>query len=78
VVGGKNSSNTTHLADICREYGTPTLHIETPGPELLAWPALAEAATIGITAGASTPDWVVEEVLATLRTLPPLPKAVAC
>jgi 4-hydroxy-3-methylbut-2-enyl diphosphate reductase len=72
VVGGKNSSNTSHLADICREVGKPTLHVETPDEALLSWPPLQTAQTIGITAGASTPDWVVEQVMDALRTLPPL------
>ena len=72
VVGGKNSSNTTHLADICRELGKPAFHVETP-EELAAQPeaqsALAGAETIGVTAGASTPDWLVHKVTDYLATL---------
>lgn len=66
VVGGKNSSNTTHLADICQELGTPVRHIETPD-ELADWPELAAANSIGVTAGASTPDWIVQDVLQYLK-----------
>lgn len=64
VVGGKNSSNTTHLAQLCEDMGTPAFHIETP--EELHQPQLQEAlqsaSVIGLTAGASTPDWIIEEV----------------
>lgn len=66
VVGGKNSSNTTHLAEVAREKGIPALHVET-AQELSQreeLPALLKAVhKVGITAGASTPDWLVKEVL---------------
>lgn len=60
VVGGKNSANTRHLADVCRKAGTPTYHIETARELEPGWFSGAE--TVGITAGASTPDWIIEEV----------------
>lgn len=68
VIGGKNSSNTTHLAEICRSLGTPAVHIETHA-ELEDCTALREADIIGVTAGASTPDWLIQDVLAYLRGL---------
>jgi (E)-4-hydroxy-3-methyl-but-2-enyl pyrophosphate reductase len=68
VVGGKNSSNTSHLADICREAGAQTVHIETVA-ELDAFAPLKNTTTVGVTAGASTPEWVVEEVLDYLKCL---------
>jgi len=68
VVGGKNSSNTTHLAEVCREIGTEALHIETV-QELKDHPALTKPETIGVTAGASTPDWLVQEVIDYLQSL---------
>jgi (E)-4-hydroxy-3-methyl-but-2-enyl pyrophosphate reductase len=68
VIGGKNSSNTTHLAEVCRDYGTEAIHVETV-EELTNHPALENAETIGVTAGASTPDWLVEEVLQYLESL---------
>jgi 4-hydroxy-3-methylbut-2-enyl diphosphate reductase len=68
VVGGKNSSNTTHLAEICRAEGTETVHIETY-KELIGNESLENAKVIGLTAGASTPDWLIEEVLNYLKSL---------
>ena len=69
VVGGKNSSNTTHLAQLCVEIGTPAFHIETPeeleSSEITE--ALNKANRIGLTAGASTPDWVIQHVHETLK-----------
>jgi (E)-4-hydroxy-3-methyl-but-2-enyl pyrophosphate reductase len=68
VVGGKNSSNTTHLADICTVAGTPSRHVETY-KELEGDTALAVAKVVGVTAGASTPDWLIDEVIEYLKTL---------
>ena len=65
VVGGRNSANTTHLAEIAREEGTPTYHIETAAELDPAW--FAHSDTVGITAGASTPDWSVKEVVDWLK-----------
>ncbi len=60
VVGGRGSANTTRLAELCREAGSRVYHIETAAELDPAWFRGAEAA--GITAGASTPEWVIEEV----------------
>jgi len=67
VVGGHHSANTTRLAQICAETGTPTYHIETAAELQAEW--VRGAARVGVTAGASTPDWVIEEVAARLRQL---------
>lgn len=53
VVGGRNSANTTHLAEIARGLCARTYHIERPDELDVAWFEGAER--IGITAGASTP-----------------------
>ncbi|MBU7005272.1 bifunctional 4-hydroxy-3-methylbut-2-enyl diphosphate reductase/30S ribosomal protein S1 [Phosphitispora fastidiosa] len=60
VVGGKNSANTQKLARLCADTGTPTYHIETAGEIDRKW--LIGMELVGITAGASTPDWIIEEV----------------
>ncbi len=67
VVGGKNSANTRHLAEICREIQPRTWHVETEAELQADW--FAGCRTVGLSAGASTPDWVVEGVAAWLRDL---------
>lgn len=59
VIGGKNSSNTKMLAKICRKF-VETYHIETESEIDEKW--FKAKKNIGITAGASTPDWVIVEV----------------
>ncbi|MBT3756632.1 MAG: 4-hydroxy-3-methylbut-2-enyl diphosphate reductase [Candidatus Cloacimonetes bacterium] len=59
VVGGKNSSNTKMLAKICESF-VKTYHIEVAGEIDKKW--LNDKQDIGLTAGASTPDWVIVEV----------------
>jgi len=68
VVGGKNSANTRHLAEICRSIQPRTWHVETEEELQPEW--FQGCAVVGISAGASTPDWVVEGVAERLRTLP--------
>jgi len=67
VVGGRNSANTARLREICGATGTPTHHIETAAELDPAW--FEGAARVGVTAGASTPDWIIEQVVARLREL---------
>ena len=67
VVGGKNSANTRHLAEICHEIQPRTWHVET-GDELR--PEWFEGCrVVGVSAGASTPDWVIEGVASSLRSM---------
>lgn len=68
VVGGQNSGNTKRLAEISKKTGKPTYHIETESE--IDVDALSEAKCIGITAGASTPNWVIKKIYRTLETLP--------
>jgi 4-hydroxy-3-methylbut-2-enyl diphosphate reductase len=65
VVGGRNSANTTRLVSLCREVGKPTYHVEVVDEIRQEW--LQGARTVGVTAGASTPGWVIEAVLKRLR-----------
>lgn len=60
VIGGRNSANTRHLADICSKK-IETYHIEDEKELKMKWFAGKEK--VGITAGASTPDWVINEVI---------------
>jgi len=65
VVGGRNSANTSRLVSLCREAGRPTYHVEVVDEIRPEW--LAGARTVGVTAGASTPGWVIEAVVARLQ-----------
>ena len=59
VIGGKNSANTTRLAQLCATK-CKTYHIETVEELQDDW--IKDVNKIGITAGASTPDWIIKEV----------------
>lgn len=67
VVGGKNSANTTRLHEICSKCGVPSYHVETAVEISEDWTRGRSVA--GLTAGASTPDWVIEEVRRKLESL---------
>lgn len=60
VLGGKTSANTAKLAQICRTAGKPVYQVETAEEIDYAW--LKGLRTVGVTAGASTPGWIIEEV----------------
>lgn len=61
VIGGRNSANTNRLVEICHSTGVKTYHIETASELKRDW--FLEAQLIGVTAGASTPTWIIKEVL---------------
>jgi len=67
VVGGRNSANTRHLAELCRKTGTPTYHVEKAGELRSEW--FKGAQKVGVTGGASTPAWIIEEVVKMLQHL---------
>ncbi len=64
VIGSANSSNTLALAKVAASTGTPVLRID--GPEELEEGALGDARVVGVTAGASAPEDLVEAVIARL------------
>ena len=64
VIGGRHSSNTNKLFQICRDKCSQTYLIETAGE--LPVKAVTSAHRIGITAGASTPASIIKEVLVTM------------
>ncbi|TCP63825.1 4-hydroxy-3-methylbut-2-enyl diphosphate reductase [Heliophilum fasciatum] len=61
VVGGRNSSNTRKLAQICVAAGLPTYHVEQAEELDPRW--FKNVNQAGVTAGASTPHWIIEEVV---------------
>lgn len=60
VIGGRHSSNTKKLFDICAKLCPNTFHIETVS-ELPK--SVLDRNAIGVTAGASTPEWIIKEVI---------------
>jgi 4-hydroxy-3-methylbut-2-enyl diphosphate reductase len=67
VIGGKNSSNTRKLYEICRKECRNTYYIQTVGdlnPE-----SVSSVRSVGITAGASTPKNIIEEVHTNVRAI---------
>ena len=74
VVGGKNSSNSNRLCEIGVEAGVPS-YLIADGSELdAAW--VRAASVVGITAGASAPEELVDNVIAALRRLGPVEVSV--
>lgn len=67
VVGGRVSSNTTRLAEIGRARGVTTYHVETAEEIQPAW--FSAECTVGVMSGASTPDWIIQQVLARLEEI---------
>jgi 4-hydroxy-3-methylbut-2-enyl diphosphate reductase len=65
VVGGKNSANTSRLAELCRSVGKDTHHIETARELEPSW--FERDYKIGVTAGASTPDWIIDDVIGAIE-----------
>ena len=66
VVGGKHSSNTKRLAEVCQKI-VPTYHIETAQELKKEW--FKGAKKVGLTAGASTPEWIIKNVYQSLVKL---------
>jgi 4-hydroxybenzoate polyprenyltransferase len=65
VVGGRNSGNTQRLVEISRATGIPTYHVETE--QELDLEEMSRYHTVGVTAGASTPHWLIGNVVSTLK-----------
>jgi 4-hydroxy-3-methylbut-2-enyl diphosphate reductase len=64
AIGGRKSSNTARLAEVGQALGVPSFHIERTEDIQDDW--LMDAQVVGVTAGASTPDDVIEAVVAEL------------
>jgi 4-hydroxy-3-methylbut-2-enyl diphosphate reductase len=67
IIGGKHSSNSLKLLSVCKEQCRKSFLIETP--DEIDAQDLSGAERVGVTAGASTPDWLIDQVVARLRQL---------
>ena len=67
VVGGRNSANTRHLAELCTSAGVETYHIERADDVDSSW--LVGKDRVGITAGASTPDEAIDAIVQKLEDM---------
>ena len=67
IIGGRNSANTNRLHELCEERQPASYHIETAKDLQAEW--LVGKQTVGISAGASTPRWLIDEVLKRLENL---------
>jgi 4-hydroxy-3-methylbut-2-enyl diphosphate reductase len=67
VVGGRNSANTSRLATLCSSMCPETYHIETAEEIKPSW--FKAGATVGVVAGASTPKWLVDNIVERLEDL---------
>ncbi|MEK7851548.1 MAG: 4-hydroxy-3-methylbut-2-enyl diphosphate reductase [Deltaproteobacteria bacterium] len=65
IVGGYNSANTRRLVEICRGIQSNTHHIEVADELEPGW--FDGVKKVGVTAGASTPDWVINEVIERIK-----------
>lgn len=65
VVGGYNSGNTRRLVAICKEIQPKTYHIETAEDLNPKW--LNGCKKVGLTAGASTPSWIIEDIVKKIK-----------
>ncbi len=68
IVGGRNSGNTTRLAEVAKEEGTTALLIETE--DEIDPDYVRKFKNVGVTAGASTPDWMIRRVVNRLESIP--------
>jgi 4-hydroxy-3-methylbut-2-enyl diphosphate reductase len=67
VLGGLDSANTRRLAELCKKYNNQTFHLQN-------WKELdirkvSGKNIAGVTAGASTPDWIIAEFVKNLEAL---------
>jgi len=67
VIGGYNSANTKRLAEVCSELLPRTHHIETASQLDPSW--FDGVDKVGVTAGASTPKWLIDEVLDRIKEI---------
>ena len=69
VVGGRHSANTVRLVKLAQDEGARVVHVETDGelrPEMFT-----DCDTVAVTAGASTPEWMINRVVTKIRSYSP-------
>lgn len=69
VVGGRHSANTCRLADLAAQEGPRVLHIETEAE--LKHSDFSDCNAVGVTAGASTPEWMINRVVEKIEAFNP-------
>lgn len=69
IVGGHNSGNTLRLAEVARDCNIPTFHVE--GESELDPRVMASYDCVGVSAGASTPNWIIRDVVEFLEAITP-------
>jgi len=69
IVGGLHSGNTLRLAEVARDCQIPTFHVETEAD--LDREKMARYTCIGVSAGASTPNWIIRNVVEYLESIRP-------
>ncbi len=67
VVGGRNSANTKQLVTLCNDCGVRTYHVETADDLVAEW--FDGVKKVGITAGASTPDWIINDIVKKIKAV---------
>src|ERR687893_1479777 len=67
IIGGKHSSNSIKLLSVCKEQCPRSFLIETP--EEIDPEDVRGAERVGVTAGASTPNWLIEQVVGCLKEI---------
>jgi (E)-4-hydroxy-3-methyl-but-2-enyl pyrophosphate reductase len=67
VIGGKHSANTRKLAKLAASHNRPTFHVETA--EDLDAAELSSFSMVGVTAGASTPEFIIRSVCERLEAI---------
>lgn len=69
IVGGLHSGNTVRLAEVARDCATPTFHVETEAD--LDAEQMARYSCVGVSAGASTPNWIIRNIVEFLEAIRP-------
>lgn len=69
IVGGYHSGNTVRLAEVARECSIPTYHVETQAD--FDRQEMARYSVVGVSAGASTPNWIIRNVVQVLEAIEP-------